>query len=221
MCSELCNTTSESSDFAQDEITSITSTNSSSTTTTTTTSNSTSTTTNHRTRTNKTDNSQPGSEYFSCTLDHNNTDTDHVIQSAADQLTRETQQLVDQNQLTRQVEQLDLAESSPKKQHPQVTKVQSEKGEGPVQGLKVEEEESGEVPTLRRKEKKAVKGGPRVTRNITDDEVISRLSKLCTHGLPWNKYRKVNIYLCKRFILIPVCIFQRTENRKNALVFKI
>lgn len=188
--SELCNTTSESSDFAQDEITSITSTNSSSTTTTTTTSNNASTTTNHRTRTNKTDNSQPGSEYFSCTLDHNNTDTDHVIQSAADQLTRETQQLVDKNQLTRKVEQLDLAESAPKKQHPQVTKVQSEKGEGPAQGLKVEEEESGEVPTLRRKEKKAVKGGPRVTRNITDDEVISRLSKLCTHGLPWSKYRK-------------------------------
>ena len=197
MCSELCNTTSESSDFAQDEITSFTSTNSSSTTTTTTTttSNNTSTTTNHRTRTNKNDNSQPGSEYFSCTLDHNNTDTDHVIQSAADQLTREKQQLIDQNQLTRQLDKLDLAESAPKKQHQQVTKVQSEKGEASAQGLKAEEEESGEVPTLRRKEKKAVKGGPRVTRNITDDEVLSRLSKLCTPGLPWNKYRKVNIYV--------------------------
>lgn len=154
--SELCNTTSESSDFAQDENTSTTLTNSTTT----------KTTTNHRR-----DNSQPGSEYFSCTLD-NNTDTNHVIKSAAEHLTHKVEQLGLTANKQQQGEGSDSQEgvSSPHK----------------VEGAG---EESGEVPTLRRKEKKAMKG-PRVTRNITDEEVLSRMSKLCIPGLPWQKYKK-------------------------------
>jgi len=151
--SELCNTTSESSDFAQDENTSTTSNNSTKTTTTT---------------NNRRDNSVAGSEYFSCTLDHN-TDTNHVIQSAADKLNKKVEQLV----LTADQQQKQRA--------------------GDLKGgvsSQVEGEESGEVPTLRRKEKKNMKGGPRVTRNITDEEVVTRLSKLCIPGLPWQKYKK-------------------------------
>jgi len=49
-----------------------------------------------------------------------------------------------------------------------------------------------EVPTLRRKDRKKPQG-PRVTRNITDDEVLNRLAKLCTLDLPWQQYQKGKI----------------------------
>ena len=54
-----------------------------------------------------------------------------------------------------------------------------------------------EVPTLRRKKKTKngpAREGPRVTRNITDDEVVNELRDICTGTLPWEKYQKVTIF---------------------------
>ena len=108
-----------------------------------------------------------------------------MIQSAADKLNKKVEQLV----LTADQQQKQRA--------------------GDLKGgvsSQVEGEESGEVPTLRRKEKKNMKGGPRVTRNITDEEVVTRLSKLCIPGLPWQKYKKVgkeriNIFVYQKALI--------------------
>ena len=42
--------------------------------------------------------------------------------------------------------------------------------------------------TLRRKESN--RGGPRVTRNITEAEVMNQIHELCTNGHPLDKYSK-------------------------------
>jgi hypothetical protein len=62
-----------------------------------------------------------------------------------------------------------------------------------------EEEEEGvpgetdEVPTLRRKRgaRKGTKQGPRVTRNLSEEEVIAALQDTCIQFSPWEFYDKV------------------------------
>ena len=42
--------------------------------------------------------------------------------------------------------------------------------------------------TLRRKE--SSRGGPRVTRNITEAEVMDQIHEICTNGHPYDKYTR-------------------------------
>ena len=42
--------------------------------------------------------------------------------------------------------------------------------------------------TLRRKE--SSRGGPRVTRNITEAEVMDQIHEICTNGHPYDKYSR-------------------------------
>ena len=49
--------------------------------------------------------------------------------------------------------------------------------------------ESNEAPTLRRK--KNTRQGPRVTRNLSDEAVLSELQDICQGILPWETYEKV------------------------------
>ena len=49
-----------------------------------------------------------------------------------------------------------------------------------------------EVPTLRRRQKNIKDQGPRVTRNLADDEVMIRLQELCKSWTPWEEYEKVS-----------------------------
>ena len=46
-----------------------------------------------------------------------------------------------------------------------------------------------EVPTLRRK--KTTRQGPRITRNLTDEDVLAQLTDICRGVLPWEDYQKV------------------------------
>merc|ERR1719391_410932 len=45
-----------------------------------------------------------------------------------------------------------------------------------------------EVPTLRRK--KTTRQGPRITRNLTDEDVLAQLTDICRGVLPWEDYQK-------------------------------
>ena len=51
-----------------------------------------------------------------------------------------------------------------------------------------------ELPTLRRKKKDnhTTRQGPRVTRNLSDEQVLAELQDCCTLGSPWDLYRKVS-----------------------------
>ena len=53
--------------------------------------------------------------------------------------------------------------------------------------------ETDEVPTLRRKRgaRKGTKQGPRVTRNLSEEEVMVALQDCCTNLSPWDFYDKV------------------------------
>jgi hypothetical protein len=53
--------------------------------------------------------------------------------------------------------------------------------------------EMDEVPTLRRKrvQRKGTKQGPRVTRNLTEEEVMTALQACCSPHTPWDYYDKV------------------------------
>ena len=42
--------------------------------------------------------------------------------------------------------------------------------------------------TLRRREPN--RGGPRVTRNITETEVMNQIHEICSNGHPFDKYNK-------------------------------
>jgi hypothetical protein len=56
------------------------------------------------------------------------------------------------------------------------------------------DETADEVPTLRRKRgagRKGTKQGPRVTRNLTEEEVLSALQECCSQFSPWDFYDKV------------------------------
>ena len=52
-------------------------------------------------------------------------------------------------------------------------------------------ETSTEVPTLRRK--KTTRQGPRITRNLSDEDVLAQLTDICRGVLPWEDYQKVGI----------------------------
>jgi p21-activated kinase 1 len=48
-----------------------------------------------------------------------------------------------------------------------------------------------EVPTLRRKQKeRTTKQGPRVTRNLTEEQILAQLHDCCVHFSPWEHYQK-------------------------------
>ena len=51
-----------------------------------------------------------------------------------------------------------------------------------------------ELPTLRRKKKDnhGTRQGPRVTRNLSDDQILSELHDCCIIGSPWLTYKKVS-----------------------------
>ena len=51
-----------------------------------------------------------------------------------------------------------------------------------------------ELPTLRRKKKDnhTTRQGPRVTRNLSDEQVIAEMQDCVTLGSPWEHYRKVS-----------------------------
>ena len=51
-----------------------------------------------------------------------------------------------------------------------------------------------ELPTLRRKKKDnmTTRQGPRVTRNISEDQILSELHDCCIIGSPWVTYREVS-----------------------------
>ncbi len=53
--------------------------------------------------------------------------------------------------------------------------------------------ENDEVPTLRRKRcaRKGTKQGPRVTRNLSEEEVMTALQDTCIQFSPWEFYDKV------------------------------
>ena len=58
-----------------------------------------------------------------------------------------------------------------------------------------------ELPTLRRKKKDnhTTRQGPRVTRNLSEDQILSELQDCCTMESPWINYRKVSAL----FIILP------------------
>ena len=58
-----------------------------------------------------------------------------------------------------------------------------------------------ELPTLRRKKKDnhSTRQGPRVTRNLSEDQILSELQDCCIIGSPWVNYRKVSAL----FIILP------------------
>ena len=60
-----------------------------------------------------------------------------------------------------------------------------------------------ELPTLRRKKKEnhTTRQGPRVTRNLSEDQILSELQDCCIIGSPWVNYRKVSAL----FIILSLC----------------
>ena len=50
-----------------------------------------------------------------------------------------------------------------------------------------------EVPTLRRKKKNnhTTRQGPRVTRNLSEEQILSELHDSCSTASPWEFYEKV------------------------------
>eukprot|EP00088_Acartia_fossae_P068066 TRINITY_DN8563_c0_g1_i1.p1 TRINITY_DN8563_c0_g1~~TRINITY_DN8563_c0_g1_i1.p1 ORF type:complete len:568 (+),score=174.80 TRINITY_DN8563_c0_g1_i1:205-1908(+) len=173
--SELCTTASESSDFAQD--------------TTSTASTSVNTSTN-----------LPHSEYFSCNTinDQQQSQQQPSCSTTNDQkqnnVTREkvtTTTNNDLNELSARLEETDIGNVNNKKKVKIPAKIANNADKKTEAATEEEDEVSGEVPTLRRKEKKtAAAKGPRVTRNISDEEVLSRLSRICLPGEPWQQYHK-------------------------------
>jgi len=67
-----------------------------------------------------------------------------------------------------------------------------ERSQHPDRLLDVAGKAEAEVPTLRRKKKtrNGARDGPRVTRNLSDEEVVSQLRDICTETLPWETYEK-------------------------------
>ena len=59
-----------------------------------------------------------------------------------------------------------------------------------------------ELPTLRRKKKDnhTTRQGPRVTRNLSEDQILSELQDCCIIGSPWVNYRKVSALFIKLLI---------------------
>ena len=66
---------------------------------------------------------------------------------------------------------------------------EDEEAEGGPETAKSEMAVVAEVPTLRRK--KNTRQGPRVTRNLGDEKVLSELQDICTNTPPWELYIKV------------------------------
>ena len=59
-----------------------------------------------------------------------------------------------------------------------------------------------DLPTLRRKKKKTepnTRQGPRVTRNLTEEQVVSQLQACCNLLSPWELYQKVPLQICLPF----------------------
>jgi len=56
--------------------------------------------------------------------------------------------------------------------------------------VNIDNERNDEVPTLRRRQKEKRDLGPRVTRNLSEDEVMSHLQDRCSPGSPWDHYHK-------------------------------
>ena len=70
-----------------------------------------------------------------------------------------------------------------------------------------------EVPTLRRKKDRGTAGtrqGPRVTRNLTEEQIMSQLQDACVIASPWLYYDKVY-----RFLLLLIRI--TVERKKNSM----
>ena len=75
-----------------------------------------------------------------------------------------------------------------------------------------------ELPTLRRKKKEnhTTRQGPRVTRNLSEDQILSELQDCCIIGSPWVNYRKVSALFIllslfsdpPRLSNIFICIYQ-------------
>jgi len=65
---------------------------------------------------------------------------------------------------------------------------EEEEAEGGPETAKSEMAVVAEVPTLRRK--KNTRQGPRVTRNLSDEKVLSELQDICTNTPPWELYVK-------------------------------
>lgn len=59
-----------------------------------------------------------------------------------------------------------------------------------------------DVPTLRRKKKeRTTRQGPRVTRNLTEEQIMSQLQDACRIASPWEHYQKASAWCQLHYIL--------------------